>query len=177
MTMVQPLWRALQLFTALILFALVVITVLDVIGRYFLNAPLAGAFELTKLLMGLLVFSALPLVTAHERHIVVGMFEPILAANARRRAVQQSTVNAIAIVIMGFMAWQMWRYAFDQAGSGLTTPSLLLPMEPFIFYMAAMAVATTLVFVALLIAHVTFQRLTLLPQPHDSEEKPRHHGG
>lgn len=175
--MVQPLWRALQLFTAFILFALMVITVLDVVGRYFLNAPLAGAFELTKLSMGLLVFSALPLVTARERHIVVGMFEPILAATARRRAVQQGAVNAIAMVIMGFMAWQMWRYAFDQAGSGLTTPSLLLPMEPFAFYMAAMAVVTTLVFVAVLVAHVTYHRVVLLPRPHDPGETPRPSSG
>ncbi len=85
MAMVQPLWRTLQLFTAFILFALMVITVLDVVGRYVLNAPLVGAFELTKLSMGLLVFSALPLVTARERHIVVGMFEPILAAHGARR--------------------------------------------------------------------------------------------
>lgn len=176
MSIIQSLWRALQLFTAFILFALMVITVFDVVGRYFLNAPLPGAFELTKLSMGLLVFTALPLVTARERHIVVGLFEPVLAATARRRAAQQGAVNATAAVIMGFMAWQMWRFAFDQAGSGLTTASLQLPMEPFTFYMAAMAVVTTLVFVAVLVAHVTLQRVVLLPRPRDSGETPRPSG-
>ena len=94
MLIFQTLWRALQLFTAFILFALMVITLLDVVGRYFLNAPLAGAFELTRLAMGLLVFSALPLVTARERHIVVSLFDPLFAANPRRRALPGRMIDS-----------------------------------------------------------------------------------
>lgn len=172
MLIFQTLWRALQLFTAFILFALMVITLLDVVGRYFLNAPLTGAFELTRLAMGILVFSALPLVTARQRHIVVSLFDPLFAANPRRRAVQQVAMNGIAMVIVGFMAWQMWRFAFDQMGSGLITPSLQLPMEPVSFYMAAMAAVTTLVFVAVLLAQVTRQRVRLLPEPDERGETP-----
>ena len=41
---------------------MVLLTCVDVVGRYFLNRPLTGAFELTEHAMGALVFSSLPLV-------------------------------------------------------------------------------------------------------------------
>ena len=46
-------------------------TTLDVAGRYFLNAPLYGAFEITEITMGLIVFTALPLAVMRREMITV----------------------------------------------------------------------------------------------------------
>ena len=54
---------------ALMLIGLVALTVADVIGRYVLNAPLPGAFELTELMLGALVFAALPIAAFSEEHV------------------------------------------------------------------------------------------------------------
>jgi TRAP-type C4-dicarboxylate transport system permease small subunit len=147
-----------------------IITVLDVLGRYFLNAPLIGAFELTKVFMGMMTFAALPLVSAYERHITVGLFDPLLDRTRRRQAARLCLVNLIGAIFMGFMAWRIWLLALDLSGSGLTTPSLLIPMAPFAFYMAAMAVLTMFALIAVAISHLTSGRISLFARSRAAEE-------
>lgn len=53
------------------------ITVIDVIGRYFFSAPLNGAFELTEVLVAALVFAALPLTTERREHVEVDLLQPL----------------------------------------------------------------------------------------------------
>ena len=55
--------------SALVLFALMAMTCIDVVGRYFFNSPLDGATELTQLMMGLIVFAILPTVCLSLIHI------------------------------------------------------------------------------------------------------------
>ena len=52
---------------ALALVGMVLLTCVDVIGRYVLNRPLTGAFELSEMTMGALVFASLPLVTLRRQ--------------------------------------------------------------------------------------------------------------
>lgn len=47
----------------LTLFALMVVTSVDVVGRYFFNSPRPGAVELARLMLATLVFLAFPVVT------------------------------------------------------------------------------------------------------------------
>jgi len=42
---------------------MMVLTFVDVVGRYLLNRPLRGAFELTELGLVVLIFAGLPLVS------------------------------------------------------------------------------------------------------------------
>ena len=68
-----PLRRALDLAlggccTAL-LAGLVGLTVVDVIGRYWFNAPVSGAFEMTQLMLGALVFAGD--LALNVRHLLV----------------------------------------------------------------------------------------------------------
>ena len=48
---------------AAILLAMMGLTFVDVVARYVFNRPLAGAFEVTELLLLVLIFAGLPLVT------------------------------------------------------------------------------------------------------------------
>ena len=57
------------------LLAMMTITLLDVMGRYFLNAPLGFAFEMTQIGMAVVVFCALPSVTLHGKHVTAGLFD------------------------------------------------------------------------------------------------------
>ena len=52
---------------------LVAVTVIDVIGRYFFDAPLPGAFELTQILLADLVLAALPMTTFKDSHVEVDL--------------------------------------------------------------------------------------------------------
>ena len=46
-----------------ILFVLMLVTFVDVVSRYLFNWPLRGAFEVTELMLLVLIFAGLPLVS------------------------------------------------------------------------------------------------------------------
>ncbi len=144
---VAPLWRLLRLIASAMVFVLMTLTLVDVLGRYFLNAPLYGAYELTEVGMGVLVFAALPLVTAREQHVTVDLFDQLFSA--RRQRLRQIGVHLASAIVMSFIAWRVWLEGGKAAENNLTTAALFLPMAPLIFYMAAMAAITGVVMVAL----------------------------
>ena len=61
------------------LFALMCMTFADVILRSAFNAPIEAATELTRLLMAMIVFSALPLISFQGHHISVDLLDPLFA--------------------------------------------------------------------------------------------------
>lgn len=63
---------------------MVFLTVADVIGRYFLNAPIAGATELTRLGMAVIIFTALPIISARGDHISVDLMDSFYSAKMAR---------------------------------------------------------------------------------------------
>src|SRR5258707_10984481 len=62
---------------AAVMLFLMLLTCVDVVGRYFLNKPLTGGFELTEVLLASLIFAGLPLVTLRGDHITVDLFDPV----------------------------------------------------------------------------------------------------
>ena len=58
--------------------ALMVITCIDVFGRYLLNKPLTGSTELIELILAGLVFIALPVISWRNDHVVVDIFDNYL---------------------------------------------------------------------------------------------------
>ena len=66
------------------LFAMMVMTFADVILRSAFNAPIEAATELTRILMAILVFSALPVVSARGEHIAVDLLDPMYSKTAAR---------------------------------------------------------------------------------------------
>ena len=62
---------------AALILCLMLLTCVDVVGRYFLNKPVTGGFELTEVLLAALIFAGLPLVTLRGDHITVDLFDPV----------------------------------------------------------------------------------------------------
>ena len=60
---------------AAILFAMMVLTTVDVVARYVFNRPLRGAFEITELLLVVLIFAGLPLVSLAGEHAVMDFID------------------------------------------------------------------------------------------------------
>lgn len=139
-TVRQPLYRAagaIGAVTAALLVAMVLLTTVDVAGRYFFGRPLPGAFEITELAMGAMVFASLPLVTLRRQHVTVD-----LLANAvpqRWRGVQSAMLELIVAGCTGVVAWQLARKASHMAAAGETTATLSIPVYPLIWLMAALA--------------------------------------
>jgi TRAP-type C4-dicarboxylate transport system permease small subunit len=138
-------------FVALVLFALMTLRCVDVVGRYAFNAPVPGASELTGLALGLLIFGALPIVTAHREHVTVDLLEMLMGR--RSRAVENVFLLVTSLVALALMAWRLWVKAGALAAYGDGTSYLNVPLAPFAYFMSAMT-ALAVAVVALQIAAV-----------------------
>ena len=65
----------LESLSALTLMALMLITCVDVAGRYLFNNPLTGSTELTEMALAIVVFSVLPIISWRNDHVVVDLLD------------------------------------------------------------------------------------------------------
>lgn len=131
------------LMSAMGLFALMWLTVVDVIGRKFFDHSVPGGLELTEILMVVVIFGALPLVTFHNEHVV---FDSIDAwVPDWLRSIQQRLVNLVSAVVFAFLGYLMMTRAERFAEYGDTTVYLQFSIAPVAWLMAALLVLTGLV--------------------------------
>jgi TRAP-type C4-dicarboxylate transport system permease small subunit len=136
---------ALGVASSAILFALMLITFADVVSRYLLNWPLRGAFEITELLLLVLIFAGLPLVSHADEHVTMDFIDRMLPAPAVPVLIR--AVHALSAAVMFFLAWLVWLKAGRIAGYGDTTDVLRIPVGPFVYFMSAAIALTGLVHV------------------------------
>ena len=117
-----------------VLFAMMLLTVVDVVARYLFSRPLRGAFEVTELMLLVLIFAGLPLVSFSDEHAVMDFIDRVLGPRSRRwleRGVQ--LVNA---ALMFLLTWLVWRKANRIWGYRDTTDVLRILYGPFVYFMA-----------------------------------------
>jgi len=128
-----------------LLFGMMVLTFFDVVGRYLLNKPIRGAFEITELGLLVLIFAGLPLVSHADEHVTMDFIDRILPQRIARAWIR--VVHAICAAIMFFLAWQVWIKANRIASYSDTTDVLRITIGPFVYFMALMIGLTGLVHV------------------------------
>jgi TRAP-type C4-dicarboxylate transport system permease small subunit len=117
-----------------ILFAMMVLTVVDVVARYVFSRPLRGAFEVTELMLLVLIFAGLPLVSFSDEHATMDFIDRILGPRSQRwleRAVQLT--NAAFMFLLMWLVWgkadRIWAYRDS-------TDVLRIVYGPFVYFMA-----------------------------------------
>ena len=131
------------LLAAVALFAIMVLTLVDVLGRKLFSQSITGSLELTEILMVVVIFAALPLVSLKGEHVVFDSLDPLLPAGLRR--LQRAAVDLLCCAALAALAWLMWDKAAQMAGYGDTTAQLKLPLGPFVRLMAVLCGLTALV--------------------------------
>ncbi len=126
--------NTLGLGAALLLFSLILITCVDVVGRYFFSTPLKGAFELTEVLLAALVFTALPLTTERKEHVEVDLLDVVLGDRASRYL--SAFAGLFSAALLATLAWRLASHALSAAQDGAVTNALHIPLAPFGFLAA-----------------------------------------
>ncbi|MEJ8570483.1 TRAP transporter small permease [Microbaculum marinum] len=129
--------------TAFMLFALMLLTLTDVLGRYFFNRPVYGGLELTEIILAGMIFSALPLVTYKGEHIVVDLFEP--RAPALRRA-QHVVTNLMGALVVAVLSRQLWLRAERLERAGETTIQIKIPIDIVAYTISGLLALTAIAF-------------------------------
>lgn len=144
--------RSLGAIAAFVLAALMVLTFCDVVGRYFLNSPILGAFELIQLLMGVLIFTALPVVTVRDLHVTMDLLDAVVPLRIAR--LRDAFVDMISAVALAAISWRLWELAESKAAYGDMTAFLNIPLYPIAYGMSVLTGVTAICSVALLCLHL-----------------------
>jgi TRAP-type transport system small permease protein len=120
--------------------SMMLLTTADVIGRYFFNAPVLGAYEITEYLMLIMVFSFLALAQSAKVHINVDIVFNHLPAGLRR--VLERFNHLICLLMMLLVTWMSIQRIWELKRTGEASVLLKIPDYPF----AAFLVIGCLVF-------------------------------
>ena len=119
---------------SLILLAMMLLTFVDVVARYVLNRPVRGAFEVTELLLLVLIFAGLPLVSFTNEHALMDFIDRLLGPRG-----QSWLERGVQLVNAGFMfllTWLVWRKADRIWAYRDATDVLRIVYGPFVYFMA-----------------------------------------
>ena len=130
------------------LFAIMVLTFLDVGGRKLLDNSITGSLELTELLMVVVIFGALPLVSERGEHVVFDSLDPYLPPFLKK--IQRALVHLLCAVALIALGWLMWQTGTDFLGTGETTAQLKILKAPFIYGMGVLCALTGVVHLGLM---------------------------
>ena len=119
-----------------ILFGMMMLTFVDVVLRYVFNRPIASAFELTELMLVVLIFAGLPLVSWADEHVTMDFIDRLLSPATRARL--ERGVHVITAAIMFFLTWQVWLKADKIWAYRDATDVLRVVYGPFVYFMAVM---------------------------------------
>lgn len=152
MTFAQLIQKFLGLIAAIVLFVMMSITAVDVIGRYWFNKPLAGGFEITEMGLAVLIYCALPLVSARREHIVIDTFDVFMSDGVKTFLNRLS--DLICFVCLGGLGYLLYLRALRVAEYGDTTNVLLVPLAPVVYTMsAAICIAALMHLVLIFVPH------------------------
>lgn len=136
-----------SLISGLALFAIMVLTFLDVTGRKLLDHSITGSLELTELFMVVVIFGALPLVSRKGEHVVFDSLDSFWSKGFVK--FQKALVNLLCSVAMLALGWLMVSTGIDFASFGETTAQLKISKAPFIMGMGLMCVLAGIVHLVL----------------------------
>ena len=117
-----------------ILLAMMFLTVVDVVARYAFNRPLRGAFEVTELMLLVLIFAGLPLVSFSDEHATMDFIDRLLGPRAQRSL--EALVQLVNAALMFLLTWLVWLKADRIWGYRDSTDVLRIVYGPFVYFMA-----------------------------------------
>ncbi len=112
------------------------LTFADVVARYVFSRPVRGAFEVTELMLVVLIFAGLPLVSWADEHALMDFIDRLLGARAQRLLVR--AVQAACAAVMFLLAWLIWLKADRIWAYRDATDVLRVVYGPFVYFMAVM---------------------------------------
>jgi len=129
--------RRLALAGGFILLAASVVTVADALLRKFFSRPIQGTFETTELLLGIIIFFALPYTGLTDAHAVLD-----LTVNRLPKRAQDVIIGLNGLfcaVVLGVVAYQMGLLGGEYARTARTSITMRIPVYPFILPAVAAA--------------------------------------
>jgi len=132
-------WLAFSLesIAAAVLFALVMLTCSDVVGRYFFGNAINGSTEMTEIALAIIVFAEMPVITWRGGHVVVDLLDRYM----NYWLVKTLSLLSVILVAGAFyaLAGRLWYLAERSLGRGVVTEYLEIPTGYIVQYISVMS--------------------------------------
>ena len=117
----------LETISCVVIFVMMILTFIDVIGRYVFHKPIYGGTEIIAALLALTIFSGLGVINARDEHITVELFEAPL-----RRLISpliyEIIIQAFSVLAMALVAAVLVEHAYDAFHIDKRTEVLEMPV-------------------------------------------------
>ena len=127
------------------------VTCVDVFGRYLFNNPLTGSTEMTEIAVGIVIFSVLPIISWRNDHVVVDILDHFFSR--RVHMIRTIVVNLLISVAMAFLGQRIYVLGQRSLSYGEVTEYLAIPLGWMMFFIAVMCWVTAAAVVTLGIVH------------------------
>ncbi|MCP4388486.1 MAG: TRAP transporter small permease, partial [Gammaproteobacteria bacterium] len=122
--------------------ALMLITCIDVFGRYLFNNPLTGSTELTEIAVGIVIFSVFPIVSWRNDHVVVDILDHFFSR--RVHMIRTIVINLLISVALVFLGQRIYVLGQRSLSYGEVTEYLAIPLGWMMIFIAIMCWVTAL---------------------------------
>lgn len=133
---------SLGLIASVALFAMMILTFVDVVGRYFFSAPVLGAMEIVEVLLVLTIFAGLPLAALRQSHIEIDVLASWMPAGLWRLLGRLG--NLIFAGSLVYAAQLLVLRAQQLAQDGEVTAILHIPVLAVAWFMAVLSLLAAL---------------------------------
>ncbi len=113
--------------------AMMLLTTADVIGRYFFNTPVLGAYEITEYLMLIMVFSFLAAAQSSKVHINVDIVFNHLPTGLRH--ILERMNHLVCLLMMILVTWMGVQRVLELKKTGEASVLLKIPDYPFAIFL------------------------------------------
>jgi TRAP-type mannitol/chloroaromatic compound transport system permease small subunit len=119
---------------AFFIVAAMLLTVADVIGRRFLDNPVPGSYEISAMMLVIVVFSTITYCQLMKGHVSIDIL--VSRLGQKTQDIINSIVYVIFLVIYVILTWQLYVYAIETFHKNEVSGTILLPVYPFVFIAA-----------------------------------------
>lgn len=123
------------------------VTCVDVFGRYLFNNPLTGSTELTEIAVGIVIFSVFPIVSWRNDHVVVDILDHFFSPKVHM--IRTIVINLLISVALVFLANRIYLLGQRSLGYGEVTEFLAIPLGWMMIFIAVMCWVTALAVITL----------------------------
>jgi tripartite ATP-independent transporter DctM subunit len=117
-----------------LLVAMMLVTTIDVIGRYIFNSPLRGASEIAEFLQVIVVFFGVAYTATQKGHVAVDFLFTRLPQRGQRFLIR--FVSLVSAALFAVIAWESVAQSLVFKASMRSSPVLEIPDWPFVLVVA-----------------------------------------
>lgn len=136
-SVVRAIRSILWVLASLFIIVIMLVSFGDVMMRSFAK-PISGAYEITEIALGAMIFAALPIVTLSSEHVSVTLLSTLTANMAWLRMAVAMISRGVTLIVFAYLGYRLWLLGNEFNTNGAAAIFAGFPLAPFAWFAAVM---------------------------------------